>query len=66
MSSKKGRMLYVPPVIIDEVGDLMAEHNLDRRVEAFEKLADYARLGRETERITQFKGLRWPMTRGRV
>lgn len=65
MTCKKGRMLYVPPVVIDEVGDLMMEHGIMRRVEGFEKLADYARLGRETERLTTFKGLRWP-TKGRV
>ena len=62
---KKGRMMYVPRLVIEEVDDLQAEHHTEKRVDAFEKMADYARVGRELERVVNFKGLRWPMTRGR-
>jgi hypothetical protein len=58
-------MMYVPPIVIEEVDDLRAEHKTSRRVEAFEKMADYARIGREFERIVNFKNLAWPVTRRR-
>jgi hypothetical protein len=59
---KKGRMMYVPPVVIEELEDLQMEHHEDKRALAFEKMADYARVGRETERLINFKSLGWPLT----
>jgi len=51
MAQKKGRMIYVPPVIIDEVADIQREDDIDSRPEAFRSLVKYARVGRETKRL---------------
>lgn len=47
----RGRMKYVPPVILEELANIKADHGLDIEVEAFKKMAQYARVGREVERI---------------
>jgi hypothetical protein len=60
---KPGRIIYVPSVLMDEVEDLQAEHHIGRRVDALESLANHARIGREMERLVNFKGLVWPVTR---
>lgn len=62
MSKQSGRMIYVPNILIEEVEDLRAEHNLNRRTDAMYKLADYARVGREAERLATFN-LKWPVTK---
>lgn len=54
MVNNKGRMIYVPPVIIDEVENIMQEEDLDTRPEAFRKLVKYARVGREAKRLSRF------------
>lgn len=51
----RSRMMWVPAVVIAEVRDLQVEHNLAQRTAAFEKMVDYARVGREIERIAQFR-----------
>lgn len=56
-------MMWVPSVVIEELEDLQAEQGLGQRSRAFEKMADYARVGREFERIAMFKS--WPPTRRR-
>ena len=47
MVRNKGRMIYVPPVIIDEVKDIQREDDIESRPEAFRNLVKYARIGRE-------------------
>lgn len=47
----RGRMKYVPPVILEELENIKADHGLDVEVEAFKKMAQYARVGREVERV---------------
>lgn len=44
-------MKYVPTVIIEELENIKADHGLEVEVEAFKKMAQYARVGREVERI---------------
>jgi hypothetical protein len=44
-------MKYVPPVIIEELEAIKQDHGLDVEVEAFKKMAQYSRVGREVERI---------------
>jgi hypothetical protein len=51
MGAKRGRMIYVPPVIVDEVKSIQSEDNIVSRPEAFRSLAKYARVGRETKRL---------------
>jgi hypothetical protein len=57
--------MYVPSILIDEIEDLQEEHHTIKRSEAFEKMTDYARVGRELERVVNFKNLGWPVTRSR-
>jgi len=54
----KGQMIYVPPVIIDELQDLQREDDIPVRAEAFKKLVKYAQVGRETKRLITF-GYDW-------
>jgi len=50
-------MMYVPPVVIDEIDDLRREDgDIIFGSEAFRKLVSYARVGREVNRL---KRLDW-------
>ena len=51
MMKKKGRMIYLPPSILDEVEDIMREDKLKTRAEAFRMMYKYSRVGREAKRI---------------
>lgn len=46
--------MYLPGIIIDEAEDLRKEHGIISKSEAFKKLSDYARVGRELERMIKF------------
>jgi len=48
---KKGKMLYVPPVVIDEVEDIIREDKVNSRADAFKELTKYCRVGREVNRL---------------
>lgn len=54
--SKRGRMQYVPVIILDEVDDIKREDDLESGTEAYRQLVKYARVGRELNRI---KNLDW-------
>ena len=58
MVTKKGKKLYVPPVLIDEIEDIKREESLVGNSEAMRKVVEHARVGREVERIVKldFKG----------
>lgn len=56
--AKKGRMIYVPPVLIEEASDIQREQNIPLRAEAVKKLVGYAKTGRELERIMKLD-FRW-------
>lgn len=47
----KGRIVYVPPIIIDEVDDIIREDELTTRADGFKELTKYARVGREANRL---------------
>jgi len=51
--SKRGKMVYVPKLVFDELDDIMIEEGLNRRAEAFDKLTTYSKLGREVKRKVQ-------------
>jgi hypothetical protein len=53
--SKRGRMIYVPVVVFDELDDIMHEEGLNRRAEAFDKLTTYSKLGREVKKKAHFE-----------
>lgn len=47
----KGRMSYIPPIIIDEMEDIRRENGIGKQAEALKEMVRYARVGREMERI---------------
>ena len=53
MVSKKGKKLYVPPVLIDEIEDIKREESLDGNSVAMRKMVEHARVGREVERLVK-------------
>lgn len=61
-----GKKKYMPQVIIDELEDLKLEHNIERDHVAMEKLADYARVGREVERLATFNFKHKPTKRPKI
>jgi len=48
---KRGRNMYVPSIVIDEIEDIKIEEDIGAGAEAFRKLAKHARIGRELDRI---------------
>lgn len=51
MTKQKGRLVYAPSVVIEEVQDVMRDHDVHQQSEAFRKMVEYCRVGREMERI---------------
>jgi len=51
MATLKGKMQYIPPVIIVELDDIMRENKLNNKAQAFKEMAKYTRVGREAERL---------------
>lgn len=47
----KGRMKYVPPNILDEINNIKTEENVSKDSEAFRRLVDYSRVGREVKKM---------------
>lgn len=47
----KGRIVYVPPVVMDEVESIKADHDVESNAEAMRKMVKYSQVGREIERI---------------
>lgn len=52
---RRGRMKYIPAVLVEELHDLKQETKIQRDAEAFEKIAQYSQVGREAERLAKFK-----------
>jgi len=48
---KAGNTIYVPPIVKLEVEDIMREDRIPTRADAFKKMVDYTRAGRELKRI---------------
>ena len=55
MRNIHGRMVYVPPEIINELEDLKAEEQIKSNARAFIKAVDYIRVGREVNRVAHLK-----------
>lgn len=53
MVTLKGRMQYIPPVILVELNDIMRENRLENKSQAFKEMAKYTRVGRELERMAR-------------
>ena len=50
MTAKRGKMVYVPRLVFDELSEIMNEDGLNRRAEAFDKLTTYSKIGRKVQR----------------
>jgi hypothetical protein len=51
----KGRIVYVPPSVFDELGAIRNEDNLDCNADAFKEMAKYSRVGREAKKILRLR-----------
>jgi|SaaInlStandDraft_4_1057021.scaffolds.fasta_scaffold112686_2 hypothetical protein len=51
MTRKKGRMIYVPPNLIDVAEEIKITRGYKKRSRAFSDLAQHARVGMEAEKI---------------
>jgi len=47
----RGKYIYVPPVVVDELEDIKREDGIFGRAEAFKKMTKYTRVGREVNRL---------------
>jgi len=51
----KGKMIYVPPSVMDEVRSIQKEDKEKQRADAFRKMVKYSKVGREAKRILRFR-----------
>ena len=59
--AKKGRMVYVPSIVIDEIEDIKQEEDIIIGSEAFRKLVKHARIGREVDRLRRLDFRKKPL-----
>ena len=52
---KKGKIMYVPPLVLRELDLISKEDNIMKKSKAFEKMVEHTRIGREIEKINLFK-----------
>lgn len=48
---RRGQMIYVPPIVIEEVEDILKEDAVSSRADAFKEMTKYAKVGREVNRM---------------
>lgn len=48
---KRGRVKYVPNNVLEELDRVKKENSLDRDCDAFDKIVEHSRVGREVEKI---------------
>lgn len=48
---KKGEMMYVPRIVIEELGSIQNENDISSRSVAFEKMVKHSRVGRVNKRM---------------
>ena len=51
LNKRKGRMIYVPPSVLDEADNIMSIKGYTKRSKALKDLTQYARVGMEAEKI---------------
>lgn len=56
-TKKTKNMAYVPPIVIEELEQIMEEDDLTTGANGFRKMAEYSKVGREIKKIAT---LRWP------
>ena len=55
---KRGRIKYIPKIMLIELEDIKREDGISMDCEGFRKMVSYARVGRETNRFINF-GYDW-------
>ncbi len=50
----RGRMIYVPPNLLEEAQIIMDSKGLKGRTQAFDEMVKYSQVGREAEKILKF------------
>ena len=48
---KKGRVVYVPPNVFEELNCIKADEKLNSNADAFREMVKFSRVGREAKRI---------------
>jgi predicted ribonuclease YlaK len=66
MSSRKGKIVYVPKIVIEELDCIRKEDDISRNSEAFEKMVKNSRIGRVTRRNEDINPLGLPKKRRRA
>ena len=61
----KGRLKYLPSVVLIELDSIKRDLNLDRDSDAFREIVKYTKIGREFEHIGGVLGMRTPKRRKR-
>jgi len=51
--SKKGRYMYVPVNIIEELEEINKTYNIHKKSDALKKMSECSKFGREVDRITK-------------
>lgn len=51
----KGRLLYVPGCMVEELDEVMKQTQLKKKSKALVELAKYSRVGREAEKIIKLR-----------
>ena len=64
--AKKGKMMYVPPVIIEELDNIMASEEITIKADAFRRLGKFARAGREIKQETNLSRAFLPLGNGNI
>jgi len=61
----KGRMIYVPKIMLNEIDDLKTEHKIKENKLAITKIVEYTRVGRQLERMMTLNFKYKPTTNNR-
>jgi len=48
---KKGKVVYVPPSVFEELNNIMNEDDIPIQAEAFKGMVKYSQVGREAKKI---------------
>lgn len=54
MSNKMGKRMYVPKNVVDELEQIKKKENLNKNVQAFNKILEHTRVGKEMEHMAGF------------
>ena len=59
-SRERGKMIYVPRIVIEEVESIQLENDISSRSSAFEKMVKHSRVGRASKSVDALDIFRGP------